>query len=133
MIGKWDVSLSANYDAVRWTNFFGPGNKSVLTTADKNYFRMRTGEWSANAGLGKKFGKSNVFISAFFQSSKIISDSERYVAKIFLPINKDAFETNNYAGTQFTYTFQSLNDSILPTRGITFSGSAVYFTTTDEN
>jgi len=127
LIDKWNVSLSGNYDAVRWTNFFGLGNETALTTNDKNYFRMRTEEWFANAGISKQFGKSSIFISAFFQNAKIIVDTERYVAKVFSPINTDAFETNNYIGAQFIYTFLNVNDSIVPTSGIAFSENASYF------
>lgn len=126
-IGNWDISISANYDAIRWTNFFGLGNETVMTTKDKNYFRMRTKEWSGNAGINNEFGKSSVSVSAFFQSAKIINDTERYVAKTFLATNADAFEINNYAGAQFAYTFVSLNDSIVPTSGFTFFGNASYF------
>jgi hypothetical protein len=128
----WDFSLYANYDAVRWTNFFGLGNNTIVTTNDINYFRMRTREWLVNTGLAKKIGKSNLIFSAFFQSVKILSDSERYVAKIFLPINNDAFETNNYLGTLFTYTFSHVNDSIVPTKGFTFLGAASCFYNTSQ-
>jgi len=130
--GNWDLSLSGNYDAVRWTNFFGLGNKTALVTNDKNYYRMRTEEFSANAGINKKSGKSTFLISAFFQSARILNDTERYVAKVFLPTNMDAFETNKYAGVRFTYTFLHLNDSIVPTSGFTFLGSASSFYNIDQ-
>src|SRR4029079_1755311 len=32
LFNHWNLSLYAYYDAVRWTNFFGLGNKSVLAT-----------------------------------------------------------------------------------------------------
>jgi hypothetical protein len=124
---SWNFSLYANYDAVRWTNFFGLGNETLLTTDDKNYFRMRTREWLTTAGIKNAFGKSTVSISAFFQSVKIKNDTGRYVAKIFSLADLDAFENNSYAGLQFNYTFLHLNDSVVPTRGITFSGNASYF------
>ena len=43
--GNWDLSLSVNYDAVRWTNFFGLGNKSVLATNDKRFYRRHKFVW----------------------------------------------------------------------------------------
>jgi hypothetical protein len=127
IIHGWNFLLSGIYDAVRWTNFFGHGNETVLTTNNKNYYRMRTVEWMANASIKKKFKNNTILISTFFQSAKILSDTDRYVAKLFLPGNEDAFERNNYAGAQFTYTFLKINDSIVPTSGFTFLGSAAYF------
>jgi len=133
VLGKWDLLLAGNYDAVRWTNFFGTGNGTVLTTDHKDYYRMRTREWSGKAGFKNEFGKSGVEISGFFESVRIIADTERYVAKVFLPVNQDAFETNNYIGAHLNYTYLSLNDSIVPTKGITFSGNAVYYNNISRN
>ena len=46
-IGKWNLALLANYDFVRWTNFYGLGNETLLTTKNKDFNRMRTreGNW----------------------------------------------------------------------------------------
>ncbi len=126
-IGRWSAFLKANYDAVRWTNFFGTGNNSIMTTDDNEYFRMRTVEWMAETGLLNNAGKSAYSFSAFFQAAKIIPDNDGFIAKVFSPIHMDAYEQNNYAGARFAYTYLSLNDSILPTRGITFSGNASVF------
>jgi hypothetical protein len=124
LIRKFNGSFLGNYDAVRWTNFFGPGNETKITTTDRNYFRMRTREWLINAGINKNFGRSSIAASVFFQSVKILNDTERYVAKIFLPLNADALETNNYTGAQLTYTYLSLDDSVVPVKGLTFYGTA---------
>jgi hypothetical protein len=126
LINKWNLTLFNNYDAIRWTNFFGLGNETTLTTKDKNFFRMRTSEWLIKAGINSDFGKSNFAATAFFQSVKILNDTERYVGKVFLPLNHDALERNNYTGTQLTYTYFNADDSVVPVKGFTFYGTASY-------
>lgn len=125
-IGNWNLSLFATYDAIRWTNFYGLGNETLLTIKNLHYNRMRSEEWYANTGINKKFGKGTFSVSAFFQSVRIINDTERYVAKVFNDPYTHTFEKNNYAGAQLTYTFLHLNDSIVPTKGITFLAKATY-------
>ena len=101
---------SANYDAVRWANFFGLGNETSLTDYSKDYFRLRTIEWLANVGVSRQLGKSTFAISGFFQSVKIIADTGKYLTKVFLPLENDAFEPNDYAGALLNYTYLELND-----------------------
>jgi len=128
MVHKWNLSLLANFDAVRWTNFFGLGNETILPrNYNRNFFRMRTREWLAKIGVNRQFGRSTVSVSGFFQSVKIIADSGRYISKVFLTENNHPYGTNNYAGAQLAYTFYGLNDSIVPTTGIAFQGNAFYF------
>lgn len=126
VIHNWSLTLFANYDAIRWTNFYGLGNEARFTTKNLHYNRIRSEEWYASAGISKKFGKSTFSFTPFFQSVRIINDTERYVAKVFVPENKDVFKKNNYAGAQLIYTFLRLNDSIVPTKGITFLANATY-------
>lgn len=128
VIGKWNLSLLANYDAVRWANFFGLGNETVLPpNYDRNFNRIRSRDWSAKAGLNRQFRKNTISILGFYQSVNILADSDRYVAKVFLSENSRSFQTNNYAGVQLAYTYYGLNDSIVPTRGITLQAGANYF------
>ena len=133
LFDKWNFVFEAKYDAIRWTNFFGLGNETQLTTEDKNYFRMRTREWLLSAGIDKNFGKSGVTITAFFHGVKILNDTERYLVKEFLPLNKDALETNNYIGTQLTYTYLNVDDSVVPVKGLSFIGTATGMVNTNHN
>ncbi|MEP7229964.1 MAG: BamA/TamA family outer membrane protein [Ginsengibacter sp.] len=125
-IGKFDLSLLANYDLIRWTNFYGLGNETLLITKDRDYNRMRTKEAIGSIGLNRSFGKSTVSLNGFYQSIKIINDEERYVAKVIAPAIADIFDTRNFAGAVFKYTFSQLNDLAVPTKGITFSGNVSF-------
>ncbi len=126
IVGKWDLLLNADYDAVRWTNFYGIGNNNDSSTTNIDFNRMRNRDISASIGVQHGFGKSTVELSGFFQSVKIIDDNERFIAKSFAPSNPDIFSTSNYAGAQLNYKLVFLNDSIVPTKGFTFFGNATY-------
>ena len=80
-IGRWDLSLFANYDAIRWTNFYGLGNETILTTKNLDYNRMRSREMSGTIGINRKAGNNYFDIHGFYQSIKIINDDSRYTAR----------------------------------------------------
>lgn len=119
-IGKWDLGLKANYDAVRWTFFHGLGNETPLKDSDRVFYQMRTKEWFGSVGINRKIGKSVFDISTFFNSVDIISDTSRFVFKTFDPYNRVMLRSNSYAGIQLGYSIALLNDSIVPTRGFNF-------------
>ena len=124
-IGKWDLTLFAGYDALKWTNFFGTGNETKLASEARSYHRMRSVDWTAKAGISKEIGKSSVALSALYQRVKILNDTSRYVAKALQ--DPKEFKPNHYTGIQLTYTYATLNDSIVPTRGFTFLANAGYY------
>ena len=125
-IGKLNLSLLANYDAVKWTNFFGLGNETLLTTQDKDYNRMRTKEATGSLGLSRPLGKSSISLNAFYRSVEIINDKERYTAKVISPTVPTVFDTKNFAGAVFNYTFSQLNNIAVPTSGITLAGNVSF-------
>ncbi|MEO7961295.1 MAG: BamA/TamA family outer membrane protein, partial [Ginsengibacter sp.] len=125
-IGKLDLSLIANYDFVRWTNFYGLGNETLLTSDDKDYNRMRTTTALGKIGLHKKLANHAFSLDGFFESVQILDDDERYVNKIVSPLDASVFDRNNFAGAMLGYRFAYLNDKAVPTSGISFKGYASY-------
>jgi hypothetical protein len=122
-IGKWDLALKANYDAVRWTFFHGLGNETPFID-DREFFQMRTKEWFGSIGINRKVGRSSFDITGFFNNVKIINDTGRFVVKNLLPLDPKLFNSNSYAGLRVGFNIAHLNDSIVPTRGITFFANA---------
>lgn len=118
LIGKWDLALGAEYDAIRWTNFYGVGNETKMLTDDIEYYRLRSREWFANVGLSRGFSNSRIGITAFYQDVKNKNDTARYVSKVYHVTNPDVYDNNPYAGVQLSYSYTSLNDSIVPVKGI---------------
>ena len=127
VIGKWDLLLNADYDLVRWLNFYGVGNETMLTTKEKEFNRTRTKDITGSLGFQRKFGKNTVDISGFFHSIQIRNDADRYIAKNVAPVQSDIFETNNYAGAQLNYKLAHFNDSIVPTSGFSLLVNAAHF------
>ncbi|MDQ6755939.1 MAG: outer membrane protein assembly factor [Bacteroidota bacterium] len=126
-IGNWDLLLNADYDAIRWINFYGLGNESLYTTKDVKFNRTRSKEISGSIGLQQNFGKNTINISGFYQSVKIINDTARFIAKRIAPFQPNIYNQNNYAGASFSYKLTLLNDSIVPTAGLSFVANASHF------
>lgn len=125
VIGEWNLAMRADYDAIRWTNFYGTGNETKSLTTNINYYRMQSEEWFATAGLNRLFGKSMVQVTGFYQQVRTMYNSDRYFSKVFSH-NDEAFETNPYAGLQLSYSYVRLKDSVVPEKGFTFLANAVY-------
>lgn len=125
VIGKWGLTYRAEYDFIRWTNFYGMGNESVATTNDIDYYRIRSKEWFVNAGLFRNFGKSTVQATGFFQQVQSLDDKDRYYGKVFSH-DREVFKTNPYAGLQLTYAYVGVKDTIVPESGFTLLANAVY-------
>lgn len=125
--GKWDLLLNADYDVIRWLNFYGVGNETVSMEEDLPFHRIRTRDIVGSFGLQRKFGRNTVVLSPFFQNIKIVNDTARFIAKNVAPVQPGIFEDNNYAGVQLNYKFVHINDSIVPTSGFSFIATAAHF------
>lgn len=125
-IGKADLLLKGYYDAVRWTNFYGLGNETKSITDDVDYYRMRTEEWFAGAGIRRIIGGHNIQLHGFFESVRVINDDGRFLSKNNPAPSPFVFGKNEFAGARFNYSFASVNDSILPTKGIVFTSGITH-------
>jgi hypothetical protein len=125
-IGKLDLALYGMYDAVRWVNFFGLGNESQFTIKDIDYYRARTEDWHAVAGIVRRVGNSTFRVNGLYQSYRVIRDEGKFVTRNQAVVDADVYRKEQFAGGQLIYNFHTLNDSIVPTKGITFTTSATY-------
>ncbi len=125
VLGKWNFTYRAEYDVVRWTNFYGTGNETRSVTRDIDYYRMRSEEWLVKAGLFRKLGKSTVQAMGYYQRVRSRQDKDRFFTKYFLH-NQEVFNTHPYAGLQLTWSYIHLKDSVVPVSGFTFQANAVY-------
>ena len=124
-IGEWNLLVKGNYDAVKWTYFFGLGNGTSFTSA-KNYYRMRTAEWLGSIGLNRVIGLSNVTFSGFYNSVNILRDANKFLTNSYLPTHPETPGTNSFAGASVNYDVIATDDSIVPVRGIIFNVNARY-------
>jgi hypothetical protein len=132
VIGKWNLVLRADYDVIRWTNFYGTGNESKYETNDLDYYRLRSEEWYASAGLNRSFGRNNVQVTGYYQRVKNKDDPDRYLTKVFAD-DRNVYLPNTYAGLQLTYSYIKLRDSVTPENGFTILANAVYANNFQQN
>lgn len=127
VIGNWRAILLANYDLVKWRNFFGLGNETVKTTNNADYYRMRSTEALLSLSFEHVIGKqSSISIAPFYQYIKILRDDNRYLAKEFLNgSGQSNFTSKNFVGARAALNLQRLNNLLFPTKGITFSTSVI--------
>ncbi len=127
VLGRWGLFIDANFDAVRWTNFFGIGNETTTIITKRNgYHRTLSREWLANTGLRLESGKNIFEFAVFYQQVKIKKDTGSYVAKTFLGSYEDQLAPNDYGGAWLSYKYASVNDAIVPTKGFTAFLKAVF-------
>ena len=87
---------------------------------------MRSRECMVSAGLQKQFKRNTFTGSISFRSVDILDDTARFVSKVYSYINDDVFLVNKYASLDLNYSYVYLNDSVVPTKGITFLANATY-------
>ena len=133
LFGKWDLITRANFDWVRWINFYGLGNETPNITNNREFYRMRSQDGIVNIGLGRRAGKNNFHITGFYQRVKIIKDTARFVSKVVAPNIPGIFTPDNFAGLQVNYDFADVKDSVLPQKGITFSLNAKHTQNLESN
>ncbi|WP_276133164.1 hypothetical protein [Polluticoccus soli] len=125
--GKWNTEIVADYDAVRWTNFFGLGNETDRTIDDANYYRVRNSEILFSVGLNRKFGTAHeLWITPLMQAIKIIRDRDRFLETTVVPNGLELYERHYYAGGTLNYAFTDVDDIMVPTKGVGFFASGSY-------
>ncbi len=126
LIGGWNLLLAGNYDAVRWTNFYGLGNQTPYLKKPVNYYRLRTQEWVGSVGLNRTFGVNNLTISGFYNSVKILRDPGKYITNNYLPLHPENLRTNTFLGASLKYGILHIDDAVIPQRGIIFKALSSY-------
>ncbi|MEO6541182.1 MAG: hypothetical protein ABIN74_09340, partial [Ferruginibacter sp.] len=68
-VHKWDLDLYANYDQVRWYNYYGLGNESKNLDSNRVKNRLRTQEVMGTMGLSRNIGRHHkVSLSGSYQT-----------------------------------------------------------------
>lgn len=121
LLGKWNLRNYVNYDQIRWTNFYGLGNKTLLSNKDRDFYRTRSEEFIARVSTDRMFNNKHKFSTGiYFNTYRIINDTNRFLIKQSSLNNPLKSIKENFGAAVVEYVFQQLNDSVLPTRGISF-------------
>lgn len=121
--GKWSLLADAYYDFVRWTNFYGLGNKTKLETDNRDFYRIRSKEVWVGARFQRQIGRQSVFtIAPFYRYVQLLKNEDRFLAKTFFNGNGlSEYEGKGFGGVQASLNFQRLNNVLIPTKGIQFA------------
>lgn len=133
ILGKWDLNLYGNYDAIRWTNYFGLGNETVMATTDRDYYRMRSREIHGTASFSRNFG-NNFFVEwgPTYQQIKVIDDPGRFINEAE-PHTPKLFEPVNFGGFRASVRIDTRNDHVVPTRGFVITAEADHIRNLNES
>ena len=125
LLGNWNLHNYLNYDQIRWTNFYGLGNESLLINKDRDFHRTRSEEFLANVYSDRVFNNQHKLTGGvFFNKYRIINDTGRFLIKQSGLNNNLKSINESFGGASFGYVFQNVNDSVLPTKGISFQVDA---------
>lgn len=126
VFGKTDLLVDAGYDWIRWTNFLGLGNETVMQTKPKQYYQMRNKQWFTNLGLQRKMGKSTLEFLGFYYGVDLIQDQQRFLVKEYNSTDPKLFSPDHFAGAALKFSVSQLDNEIVPEKGITFAGKGRY-------
>jgi hypothetical protein len=124
MLCNWDLLFGANYDWIRWNNFYGIGNETKNLTTDPNYNRVRARQFDAWFGVNRDIKDHNLTAGIFFQAIRILNDKERYLSKQ-VPAFQE-YDNKQFGGIQVGYKYENIDNRILPTKGVRFNIDAKY-------
>lgn len=126
VIGKWNLNLDANYDLMRWTNYYGLGNNTTEAVTTLNYYQMESKDLLATIILNRPLGKHvNVGIGPVYSMVQVLENKDRFIYQT-MPASPKLYEQKHFAGAQASFSFTHLNDKAVPTKGISFFAGAQY-------
>ncbi len=125
-IGRWNLGLLADFDVIRWTNFFGIGNNTQRVTNDMDFYRMRSKDLQLGFNLNRSVGKKGrVSLTPLYQVIDIKIDTARFIAKNFNS-QPQLNDPKHFAGAVAAASLNAVNNAILPTSGIQLGVAASY-------
>jgi hypothetical protein len=119
----WNLHIGGRFTSENFTNnFFGYGNETENfdDDLDLDYNRVKTSIYMAKAGLLKKghFG-SNYGFRAIFEAIEIEETEGRFISE-FANNEDDFYDRRFFGGIEAEYNYESFDQKINPTRGMTF-------------
>lgn len=124
MLGNWDILFGANYDWIRWNNFYGIGNETKNLTTDPNYNRARSRQLDAWFGVNRDIKYHKITAGIFYQTVRIVNDKERFLSKQMPSFQE--YDTKQFGGAQVGYKYENIDNTVLPTKGVRFNIDARY-------
>ena len=127
LLGEWNLKNYVNYDEIRWTNYYGLGNETFLINKDRDYHRTRSEEFLVKVITDRVVNNRHRFYTGVnYHTYRILNDTARFLVKQngFNPSSMNGHES--FGGAELGYVYQNINDSVIPTKGVSFQIDASY-------
>lgn len=129
IFGEWNLHLSGVLTSENFANnYFGYGNETVNNDDDLglDYNRVKTSVYGASIGIVKKsgFGSDYGFKLAF--EGVELQDSPNRIITDLVPVGSDEefYERRYFSSVDATYEYESFDNKINPSKGMTFMFNA---------
>lgn len=126
IFGNWNFLLGGYFKNPNFSeNFFGFGNETINPDYEydfgKDYNRVRIGGYGASIGLKKDSPYGSIFQLKFtYEGIEVEATPNRFITQ-----NPPAYtlldKTNHFFTAEGTYTYQSFDNKVNPSRGMDFS------------
>jgi len=123
IFSKWNFEIDGYYTSDQYAqNFFGYGNETINLedTTGRDFYRARLQQFKASAGLAYY----TLRIKGLFESFSVNEDSQRFFVKD--NIRSEAFDTQNYAGTEVSGYYSNKDAGDFPSKSIYIGFKAGY-------
>lgn len=129
VIGGLDLNLQFVIRNPRYSrNFYGLGNNTEKDPDQgEDYYRVRIGQVSVHPELSKTINQNTFSAGMFYQKFNLDSTADRYISD--LPANEldpEVFDSQDYAGINVRYQYDSRDSKTLPTRGLYWNTNASF-------
>lgn len=116
-----DVHLTFHFRDPKFTqNYFGLGNETIMLYYNKDYYRVRIGEFFINPELSFPLNSGTSFFAGmFYQNSRIEATPDRFILDLASNgLNPEIFERKESVGVSAGLKHDSRDNIIYPFSGI---------------
>jgi len=125
VIRRTDLQLNLTYkDPMYAQNYFGMGNETEKQSDDIEYHHVRIGKIEVHPELSRTLNKNTFSGGLFYQKYTVEETPERYISDA--DMDPEVFETQDYAGINLGYLFDSRNSKTLPSRGLYWDSDVTF-------
>lgn len=125
--GNWNLLLNANYDRVVDVHYFGVGNETIRDTSFNNYYDLRRNDFMGSVGVQNNFlFHHKIVLLGYYNFVNLLIDENTFAGDHLGSFKPGSFDGKHYVGAEAEYTFDKVDNPIVPTRGLGLTASINY-------
>jgi hypothetical protein len=124
-----DLIFNATYNGPKYTfNYYGEGNSTANVDDDRNYYRLRTKNFSTSLFYQHRFSKTfQVGVGPGYEYYRIEKPANKFVTSEQFPDKADVESPSNYTTLRSYANINFVDDNILPSSGLRWRNEANVF------